>query len=369
MQKITLKRTPVYEEHIRLGGHMVEFAGWEMPLHYGSIIEEHTAVREKVGLFDVSHMGELIFSGENAARELDRLSTNALQDTEPGVCTYTHHLNEDGRIIDDTIATRISGGEFLTVPNASKISEVLAWVTKNAHCGISDHSDEVCCFALQGPAAVGVMEKISPEATSLGGFRGMFTGSGKGSFMQRLEGGSYYISRTGYTGEDGFELFVHRKRGAETWRRIMEKGREFGIHPVGLGARDSLRLEKCYLLSGTDFDGRQSTLETGYNWIIDWNHDFIGREALSRQKSGGGYSRLFSFLTEGKIIPRHGDLVRSGNGQGHVTSGGYSPVLGRAVAMGYMNPWPKADDRVTITVRGREIEGRTVKPPFVKPRK
>ncbi len=364
-----LKQTPVFEEHVRLGGHMVDFAGWEMPLHYGSIIEEHMAVREKVGLFDVSHMGELLFSGRNAAAELDRLSTNGIAGTDTGVCTYTHHLNTEGRIIDDTIATRISDEEFLTVPNASKTEEVLRWVGGNAGCEVRDVSEEVCCFALQGPSAVHVMHKIAPDATELKSFRGMFAGKGNGSFIERLKQGNIYISRTGYTGEDGFEFFLHRNIGPQTWRRLMEAGGEYGIRPVGLGARDSLRLEKCYLLSGTDFDGKQSTLETGYGWIINWDHEFIGKDAMLRQKNDGGYARLASFMTDGKVIPRHGDKVEGEAGEGYITSGGYSPVLGKAIAMGYMRPWPKTGDRIGIGVRGRKVEGTVVKPPFVRARK
>ncbi len=366
MNVTELKRTAIFEEHVKLGGHMVDFAGWDMPLHYGSIIEEHMAVRQKVGLFDVSHMGELLFTGDSAPAELDRLSTNGLKDTELNVCTYTHHLNRDGRIIDDTIATRISEKQFMTVPNASKTSEILEWVKSNVRCNITNVSDSVCCFALQGPLAKNVMDKIEPGANDLKSFRGMFTGRGSGDFMQTLEAGKTYITRTGYTGEDGFEFFIHAGRGAELWRRLMDAGKEFGITPVGLGARDSLRLEKCYLLSGTDFDGRQTTLETGYNWIINWEHDFMGRQALEKQKSIGAYPKLASFLTDGRTIPRHGDAINGAGAAGQVTSGGYSPVLGKAIAMGYMSPWSRADDAVSINVRGREIRAKVVRPPFVK---
>lgn len=369
MQSEKLKRTPIYDEHVRLGGHIVEFAGWEMPLHYGSIIEEHMAVREKVGLFDVSHMGELIFTGDNAAAELDRLSTNNLLQAKTGSCTYTHHLDDKGNIIDDTIATRISEEEFLTVPNASKTDEVLAWVKSKAKCSVKDASGDVCCLALQGPNAAKVMEKILPEATGLAGFTGMFSTGGEGPFTSVLEKGGLFVSRTGYTGEDGFELFVHSRDGASTWRRLLDEGRELGIRPVGLGARDSLRLEKCYLLSGTDFDGKQSTLETGYNWIINWNHDFVGKEAMNEQKEKGSYPKLASILTEGKLIPRHGDKIASSAGAGSVTSGGYSPILGKAIAMGYVSPWARPDDVVQLTVRGRTVPGRVVKAPFVKSKK
>lgn len=369
MEDAVLKRTPLYSEHVALGGHMVDFAGWEMPLHYGSIIEEHMAVRERVGLFDVSHMGELLFRGDGAASGLDRLSTNSLAGREAGTCTYTHHLDGRGMIIDDTIATRISRDEFLTVPNASKTGEILDWVGSRAGCEVEDVSDSVCCLALQGPQAISVAEKVAPEAAGLGSFRGLFTGEGSGNFIERLGAGGMYISRTGYTGEDGFEFFVHSSRGAALWSRLMAEGGSHGISPVGLGARDSLRLEKCYLLSGTDFDGSQTTLETGYNWIIDWNHEFIGREALERQREKGAYPRLTSFLTDGKVIPRHGDAVRGDGARGNVTSGGYSPLLGRAVAMGYLDVPAEAGSRVTISVRGREIGAAVVKPPFVRARK
>lgn len=367
MEKSILKRTPVYDEHVRLGGHMVDFAGWEMPLHYGSIIEEHMAVREKAGLFDVSHMGELLFTGKNSLSGLDRLSTNGLLDTGVGACTYTHHLNPEGMIIDDTIATRTSDEEFLTVPNASKIEEVSSWVRSHS-VDFVDVSDETCCFSVQGPKAEKILERIHPDSVKLKSFNGAFTGRSEGSLQKRLAGGELFISRTGYTGEDGFEIFAHKNTGPQLWRKILEEGADFGIRPIGLGARDSLRLEKCYLLSGTDFDGHQTTLETGYSWIVDWDHEFIGRNALEKQRTSVDYPKLASFIIEGRLIPRHGDgiVLPASNGKGYVTSGGFSPVLGRAIAMGYVSPWAKAADHASFTVRGREVSGTAVKPPFVK---
>lgn len=358
-----LKRTPLFDQHVELGGHLVGFAGWEMPLYYSSILEEHMGVRRKAGLFDVSHMGEIILSGKRCEQDLDHLSTNRISGRETGSCTYTHFLDDGGRILDDTIAIRTGEEEFVIVPNASKTAEILHWVSKNVRCDVMDVSDDVCCLALQGPGSVNVAGAMVPDAISLHSFRGMFS-SGKGSFMNNLENSSFFISRTGYTGEEGFELFTHSRDAVRIWKEMLSSGASETL-PAGLGARDSLRLEKGYLLSGTDFDGRQSTLETGYGWVISWDHDFIGRTALEEQKRTGAYSRLICIKVQGRSIPRHGDRFTFDGGAGTITSGGFSPVLGTPVAMGYAKPVPAVSSKVSIDVRGRLLEGIVVKPPFV----
>lgn len=359
-----LNRTPLFEKHVGLRGHIVPFAGWEMPLYYSSILEEHMGVRHNAGLFDVSHMGEITLSGKSCESDLESLSTNRIAGREIGSCTYTHFLNDRGVILDDTIAVRTGQEEFVIVPNASRTEEILRWVTKNVHCDVKDVSADVCCIALQGPAAVKTIGAIAPGAVSLRSFTGTFSG-GQGSFEDRLEGSSFFISRTGYTGEDGFELFTNAQDAPAMWDDILQSGSGETI-PAGLGARDSLRLEKGYLLSGTDFDGRQSTLETGYDWVIKLDHDFIGRGALEEQKRAGGYSRLVCIKVNGRSIPRHGDSFSFDGGTGTVTSGGFSPVLGAPIAMGYAHPVPPVSAKVRIDVRGRSIEGEIVSPPFVR---
>ncbi|MBX8636211.1 MAG: glycine cleavage system aminomethyltransferase GcvT [Thermoplasmata archaeon] len=359
-----LKKTPLFEKHVGLGGHIVPFAGWEMPLYYTSILEEHMNVRRSAGLFDVSHMGEVILSGKSCESDLDRLSTNRIAGREIGSCTYTHFLDDRGIIIDDTIAIRTGADEFVIVPNASRTEEILNWVVNNVSCDVSDVSAEVCCIALQGPEAVKTIGAILPDSVPLRSFTGTFSG-GQGPFMDRLKNSSFFVSRTGYTGEDGFELFTHASDAPGIWSDILSSDHAATV-PAGLGARDSLRLEKGYLLSGTDFDGRQSTLETGYDWVIKWDHDFIGREALEEQKRAGGYSRLICIRVEGRSIPRHGDRFSFDGGTGTVTSGGFSPVLGTPVAMGYAYPVPPVSTKVRIDIRGRTIDGVVVKPPFVR---
>ena len=322
------------------------------------------SVRGSAGLFDVSHMGEIILSGSSAEKDLDSLSTNRITGREVGSCTYTHLLDDAGRILDDTIAIRTGPEEFVMVPNASKTEEILRWVGKNVHCQVTDASAEVCCLALQGPAAPAAMSATAPAAVSLSKFTGAFT-DGRGGFMERLENSSFFISRTGYTGEDGFELFTLAADAPGVWDRLLSSS-QASVVPAGLGARDTLRLEKGYLLSGTDFDGSQSTLETGYDWVIRWDHDFIGRKELEEKKRAGGYSRLICISVRGRSIPRHGDGFFFEGGTGVITSGGFSPVLGAPVAMGYAQPAPPASTPVRISVRGRTIEGVVVKPPFVR---
>lgn len=353
-----MKRTPLYPEHEALGAHFVEFAGWEMPLYYESIISEHMAVRESAGIFDVSHMGEILLSGSGAAETLDMLSARQVSSVPVGTCVYTHFLDERGRIIDDTIITRLSSDEFIAVPNAATTERVFNWCMEHSKCDVLNVSSEICCIALQGPKSAEIMSALFPDAVNLRSFRALIMG-------KLPDKGSTLITRTGYTGEDGFEIFVNRERAIEIWREILKKGQPLGLKPAGLGARDSLRLEKCYLLSGTDFDGNQTTLETGYEWIITWSHDFIGKEALMEQKSSGRYMRLTPFRIDGRVIPRHGDRVLCNGSEGNVTSGGYSPVLKCPIAMGYFYPWPEAGSQVLLKSHGKEAQGVVVKPPFL----
>ena len=356
----------MYPEHVALNAHVVDFAGWEMPLYYTSILNEHMAVRNSAGIFDVSHMGELILSGRRSEMSLDALSTNSIRGMPVGSCVYTHFLDERGRIIDDTIATRTGKEEFLIVPNASKTDEVFNWVSRNADCDVLNLSSSVCCIAVQGPRAVESVSRFVPSARSLPSFHGAFSGNCTDSFEKAVGSSSFYVSRTGYTGEDGFELFTSDRDGPKLWNDILAQGAATGMRPAGLGARDSLRLEKGYLLSGTDFDGSQTTLETGYSWVVKWDHDFIGREALLEQKNAGGYSRLTCLLVRGKSIPRHGDRFTFEGGSGQITSGGFSPVLSAPVAMGYAKPPPPVGTAVSIDTRGKSIPAEIVKPPFVR---
>jgi len=355
-----LKRTPLYERHVELGATIVNFAGWEMPLHYGSIIEEHMAVRKQAGLFDVSHMGELTISGASAANELDMLSAAGISGKEVGDCTYTHLLDDRGCIIDDTIITRVSQEEFMMVPNAATTDRIYRWLLENCTSDIKNISDEVCCFALQGPLSARMIEGVKKGISSLPSFRMTPTSLPFHSAIKDL-----MVSRTGYTGEDGFEIFADVSDAVGVWNRIISTGGE-EVHPAGLGARDSLRLEKCYLLSGTDFSGTQTTLETGYEWIVDWDHDFIGRKALEEQKRTGKYSRLICFKVRERAIPRHGDVLLHSGRTGSVTSGGYSPLLGMPIGMGYApEPVPPGSE-IEIRTRGRGVRGEVVKPPFVR---
>lgn len=360
-----LKRTSLYGEHIGLGAHMVDFAGWEMPLYYSSILGEHMAVRNSAGLFDVSHMGELLLTGKNSESSLDRLSTNRIAGCPVGACIYTHFLDDSGRIIDDTIAMRTGKEEFLVVPNAATTETVMKWVSRNSDCSVSNISDDVSCIAVQGPLSAGIVSGIAPRAAVLGSFTGTYSSDGVEDFEKAMSRSSFFVSRTGYTGEDGFELFAPSADAASLWRKMLSSAGGNAVRPAGLGARDSLRLEMGYLLSGTDFDGKQTTLETGYGWVVKWDHDFIGKEALLEQRAAGIRMKLICLRVQGKSIPRHGDIFTFEGGSGRITSGGYSPVLSAAIAMGYSTPPAPQGCDVTVSVRDRKTPAVVVKAPFI----
>lgn len=381
-----MSRTPLYEEHLSLGARMVWFAGWEMPLQYSGIIEEHMAVRGQCGAFDVSHMGDFLIRGDGAGALVERLCTNSVRSQPIGRCVYSHLLDEEGRILDDTIVTVLGEDEFLMVPNAATTEKMRQWIEGHIeNQELHDLSSELACIAVQGPAAKDVLARLTsadlcslkpfwagfarldgipgegpaPRTPLLRGRRAM-NGEGKGVLA--------FVSRTGYTGEDGFEIVCENDAAVAVWRAVLEKGREFGLRPAGLGARDTLRLEKGLLLSGTDFDGSQTSLQTGPGWVVHWGHEFIGKKALERQRAMGGYDKLVCMLGSGKGIPRHGyDILLDGQKIGTVTSGTLSPVLRQGIAMGYVPLAISAPGtKVYIKVRETLLPAEIVKPPFVR---
>ncbi|MCI0497950.1 MAG: glycine cleavage system aminomethyltransferase GcvT [Thermoplasmata archaeon] len=356
-----MKRTALYDRHIGLDARMTEFGGWEMPLWYSSLIEEHLAVRKAAGLFDVSHMGDLFVSGPDALELVHRVQTNHFQKADEGEMKYAHILDREGRIKDDTIVTVLGDGRYLIVPNAGTTPMVHKWfldVGKDLDVRIEDRS-EMFCLALQGPKAAAVYEDAVGERNA----QTFFT-------MRRVEiaGSECMVERSGYTGEDGFEIIGSPEAAGAVWDLLMKAGKRHGLRPVGLGARDTLRLEKCFLLSGQDFHGDRTPLETTYDWVIKWDHDFIGREALLRQKEEGGYDIWTAFLCDGRGVPRHGDpIVAEGKRIGVVTSGTMSPVLRTGIAMGYVSPGiAEPGAAVDIEVRGKAVAARAVEKPFVK---
>lgn len=380
-------QTPLHPHHLAAGTAMVEFAGWEMPLLFRGIVEEHLAVRHHAGAFDVSHMGKVLVEGDGAWEFLMRLSTNDVPKTR-GRSRYTHMLDEDGRILDDVIVTCLDADRYFVVCNAAPRDHVIAWL--GAHAGpvtMRDVTLDHLCLAVQGPKAARIMQMLtSVDLNGIKPFRGAFVDlllserigtvrdpgaapetEGWGPLAPDGTGDGCLITRTGYTGEDGFELYPSRNIGLLLWRALLAAGRDSGLQPAGLGARDTLRLEKGYLLSGTDFDGRQTSLETSSEGFVRWDHEFIGRDALQRQKEHGDYDRLVGLVVEGRGIPRHGHKVlQDRDVVGTVTSGTMSPVLRTGIALAYVRPEVAAPDtELAIDVRGRPVRAVVRKPPFV----
>jgi aminomethyltransferase len=344
---MTSRRTPLFSHHKELGAKIIDFAGWEMPIQYTSILSEHKSVRDGAGIFDVSHMGQIFVRGPETIEFLSYVTTWDMSRQKEGDCRYCHILDERGCIIDDTIVYTISEDNYMLIPNASKISKVFDWLSKNSEnfeVYLENLSDEYFCLALQGPD--------SPRLL------GQHLNTSVGSF-QFVKIGDTIISGTGYTGEKGCEIIGPISEVVNHWEPLVE----MGAIPIGLGARDTLRLEKGYLLSGQDFDGDQTTLETGYSWVIDWNHDFIGKEALMsfREKN---YPKLRGILIEDRGIVRPGNSVfNNGRKISSLTSGSLSPSLRKGIGLAYLDL--DIGTLITVEVRGNHLNGRVVRMPFL----
>ena len=363
-----MKCTPLYEQHKALGAKLVDFNGWEMPLLYNSIVNEHLTVRNAVGLFDVSHMGDILVSGKGANELMERLFTNDVFRAEFGHSKYTHILNKEGIILDDMIVIPIREKKYLCIPNAGTTQKILIWFKRHATTQkIENVTDKYVCLAVQGPKAAETLQKLTAyDLNDLKFFRSDYI---------RLDGENNrstsrecLISRTGYTGEDGFEIVVEKEIGKLLWSLILWAGEEFGIKPIGLGARDTLRLEKGFLLSGQDFNENRTTLEANHEWVIEWDHDFIGRDALLKQKEKGDYDRFVGIQMLEKSVPRNGyKIMKEGKVIGEVTSGCMSPCLKKGIALGYIkDEYKEVGTPVNILIRGKYLEGEVVKLPFVK---
>jgi len=383
-------RTPLYETHRSADATFIEFGGWEMPLQFRGIVAEHLAVRQGAGLFDVSHMGKILVSGTGAWELLNRLSTNDVP-RKPPRARYTHILDTSARILDDVIITCLAPDRFLMVCNAGPRERILSWMRAQASdVKLRDATFDHLCLALQGPKAARVLQLLTQ--TDLGTvkpFTGAYVdlllgerlGTGRtpaapppetmGRVPFASETGEVedfcLITRTGYTGEDGFELFPPKELATSVWAAILAAGQEAGIQPVGLGARDTLRLEKGYLLSGTDFDGRQTPLESASEWLVKWDHEFIGREALREQKDRGDYDCLVGVALEDRGVPRHGCEVLVGGGRvGALTSGTMSPSLKVGIGLARVRPEASAEGtEIAVVVRDRPLRARVKKPPFL----
>lgn len=353
-----LKLSPLDQEHRSLGGRLVPFAGWEMPVMYQSIIEEHVAVRDACGVFDISHMGQVFVSGSKAGEWLNKLLTNDVASLEIGNAHYTFLLNEQGGVIDDLILYRLEKAHYLLVVNASCIDQDIAWLTENLEDGVTlkNESSEWAGLAVQGPKSPEIYTAITEGRT-------LPTRNGVDDIQQ--EGHRLIICRTGYTGEDGFELFCPARDAAKWWKALLAED----VKPCGLGSRDSLRLEMCYPLNGSDLSPLRTPLEAGLGFFVSLKKgDFMGSEILKRQKEEGCAERLMAIkLDEKGAPPRPGYPVldQDGNALSVLTSGGLSPTLGVGIAMAYLPvARVKINTPVFIEVRGRKIPAKVVKKPF-----
>ena len=362
-----MKRTPLYECHVDAGARLVDFAGWEMPVQYQGVIEEHRAVRTAAGIFDVSHMGEVRVQGPGAEAFLQRLTPNDVSKLAPGRAHYSGLLTERGTYVDDLLIYRLGAEEFLVVVNASNADRDFEWIASRAPQGgdtdvsVTNESDRWALIALQGPKAVEILRPLAtPGAESLKYY---------GFLQGEAAGRPALISRTGYTGEDGFELYVAPEDAPGIWRRLLEAGAPQGLIPAGLGARDTLRLEASMALYGHEIDDTTTPFEAGLAWVVKMNKgDFLGREALAAQQAAGLERKLVGFEVQGRGIARQGHEVKSdGHAVGAVTSGTWSPSFEKALGMAYVPVELAAPETpLEIDVRGRPLAAKVVEVPFYR---
>lgn len=356
----TLSVTPLHGVHLAAGAKMVPFAGFEMPVQYSGLRLEHAAVREAVGLFDVSHMGELWFSGAGARDFLQFQLAGDVGKAAPGRALYTCLLNEQGGIIEDLLVYGFED-RFLLVVNGANRAKVVehfsATLPGDVH--MEDASEATALMALQGPASDQVMKAVGLDLTDLQYYH---------HTSVSLCGVPTLVGATGYTGERGFELYVPAEKAAMVWSILMEAGKPAGILPCGLGARDTLRLEKGYCLHGNDIDAAHTPVEAGLSWTVGWKTDFRGKEVLAAQRAEGPSRKLMGFKMEERGIPRNGyDLLdEAGAVVGRVTSGTQSPSLGEAIGMGYVDAAVAVvGGPIRIGIRGKALKARMVKTPFL----
>jgi aminomethyltransferase len=361
----SLKQTPLHSEHERLGGRLIDFGGWSLPVQYSGIIDEHQAVRSNLGVFDISHMGQFFASGSGAAAWLNGLLTNNVSRLGVGECQYTFLLNDRGGVIDDLIVYRLEEERYLMVVNAAKIAEDFAWMQQHLADGVrfENASDAFAGLAVQGPRSALLFDSF---------FGGRHSRPARNEILTvEIDGAPYYIARTGYTGEDGFEVFCLAERAVSCWRDILQRGEQFGIKPCGLGARDTLRLEMRYPLNGADLSPDRTPLEAGLSIFVDMDKGpFVGRDALAAQRAKGPGSRLVPFKMSGPCPPpRSHYAVYSGDKCiAETTSGTQSPSLGVGIGMAYLPPeHARINEQVEIEIRGRRFPATIERKPLYRP--
>ena len=359
-----MKTTPFTETHISLGAKMHEFAGYNMPIEYSGIIDEHLTVCQGVGVFDVSHMGEFWVKGPHALDFLQTVTSNNVAALTSGKVQYTCFPNEDGGIVDDLLVYRYEQEKYLLVVNASNIEKDWNWCMSHNTMGaeLENASDRMAQLAVQGPKAVEALQKLTPVNLSELPYYTFMHGEFAGE-------PDVIISNTGYTGAGGFELYFYPEAAMKIWNAVFEAGAEFGIKPIGLGARDTLRLEMGFCLYGNDLDDTTSPIEAGLGWITKFaeGKNFINRPMLEKQKAEGTARKLVGFEMVDRGIPRHGYELQSPEGTliGVVTSGTMSPTRKIGIGMGYVKPeYSKVGTEICIDMRGRKLKAVVVRPPF-----
>lgn len=348
-----MAQSPLYGEHARLGARFVDFAGWEMPVQYTSVLAEHEAVRTGAGIFDVSHLGRFRLEGPGSTELLRRLLCNDVTAIGAGRAQYTMALNESGGVEDDIIVWRWDDQRYWVVPNGANDDKIRgAFLTAAAEgVTIQNLRDTTVLIAVQGPAAPAAIESV------LGKRPGRFR-----LFESEFGGYPVWVAGTGYTGEQGGEIAAPSQAATRLFNAFCEAG----VVPAGLGSRDTLRLEMGYPLWGQDLDPGTTPLEAGLAWVVNWDHDFVGKPALERERNGGSAKQLIGFVMEGRQIARHGYALRAGSAGGAVTSGNFSPTLKQGIGLGYLQPPPTAEADVEVEVRGTWLPVERRDPPFIE---
>jgi aminomethyltransferase len=357
-----MKNTALTDTHIKLGAKMVPFAGYNMPVQYNGINAEHETVRKAVGVFDVSHMGEFILKGDKALDLIQKVSSNDASKLYDGKVQYSCLPNNDGGIVDDLLVYRLDDKTYMLVVNASNIEKDWNWISQHNNFGVDmkDISDRTSLLAVQGPKAAEALQSLTD--TDLGSMEYYTFKKGKFAGIDNV-----VISATGYTGAGGFELYVDNDHAQQLWDAVFKAGEAFGIKPIGLGARDTLRLEMGFCLYGNDIDDKTSPLEAGLGWVTKFSKEFVNSASLQQQKTDGTKQKLVGFEMIDRGIPRHDyEIVDAdGNNIGRVTSGTQSPSLQKAIGMGYVkNEFAKEGSEIFILIRDNKIKAKVVKPPF-----
>jgi aminomethyltransferase len=358
MKKLTLN-----QEHVNFNGKMVPFAGFEMPVQYEGVTAEHLHVRNGVGVFDVSHMGEFFISGNDALALIQKVTTNDAATLTIGKAQYSCMPNNTGGIVDDLIVYRLAENDYMLVVNASNIEKDWNWINENnsfKDVTLVNKSDDYSLLAIQGPKAIEAMQSLTP--INLSEIKYYHFEQGEFAGYQDI-----IISATGYTGSGGFEIYCHNDQVVEVWNKVFEAGKSFDIKPIGLAARDTLRLEMGFCLYGNDINDTTSPLEAGLGWITKFTKDFTNSKALKQQKESGVTRKLIGFELQERGIPRHDYPIndKDGNLIGIVTSGTQAPSLNKAIGMGYVTTaFSSVDSEIFIEIRGKNVAAKVVKMPF-----